>query len=391
MLPGALYAAFAVAALFVLAEIVTRAALKRWGGYYRYTPYWRERQEFDQTMLPGFPPASVEINADGERGGPPPREGERVYRILLIGGSGGECYTLDQGSTWAGVAERLLNTPANLAALGVERVHVGNVSRPIVPCAQLDFMLKKMLPRYRHLDVVLIMVGGSDVVSWLERGAPRELPPPDFSLDRLFERHPEGPWGWTPRRMALWRIASHLNRRIRRPVLRRPDPAGWLRRVRKMRADTPHRIDEVPDATAMLERFSTHLAAMIRTARTKAARVIVVRQPWFGPSPTPEEEAMMWNFGLGRPYREQVTQYFTPRVVDALMRLMDERAVAVAAEAGAEQVDVMSVLEHSARTFYDELHFTPEGAAVIGAQVAAAIQAGSPATPTIPGGVASDP
>ena len=58
------------------------------------------------------------------------------------------------------------------------------------------------------------------------------------------------------------------------------------------------------------------------------------------------------------------------------MRLIDERAVAVAAELGVEQVDLMNVLEHSARTFYDELHFTPEGAATIGAQVAAAIHAG---------------
>ena len=208
--------------------------------------------------------------------------------------------------------ERLLNAPAHLAALGVERVHVGNVSRPIVPCAQLDLMLRKMLPRYRHLDVVLIAVGGSDVISWVERGAPRELPPPDFSLDRLFERHPEGPWGWMPRKTALWRIASHLNRRVRRPVIRRPDSAGWLRRVRKMRAQAPHRIDEVPDATAMLDRFATHLAAMVRTASTKAARVIIVRQPWFGPQPTPEEEGMMWNFGLGRPYREQVTSTSPP-------------------------------------------------------------------------------
>jgi lysophospholipase L1-like esterase len=374
---GVLAAALGVVAalaLPVLAELVARGVLRRWGGYYRYTPYWRERHEFDRALLPTFPPTSmVEINADGERGGPPPREGERVFRGLVVGGSAAECYFLDQDATWPAVVERILNAPEHLAALGVERAHVGNVSRAIVPCAQLVFMLSKILPRYRRLDVALIMVGGSDVVSWMERGTPREIAPAHFSLDRMFEQHPEGPWGWKLRQTALWRIASQLNRRLRRPVVPEPDSSGWLRKVRKMRADAPHRIDEVPDATPMLDHFATHLAALIRVARTKAARVIVVRQPWFGPTPTPEEEALMWNFAVGRPYREEVTTYFTSRVVDAVMRLVDERAVAVAAELGAEQVELMSTLEHSARTFYDELHFTPEGSATVGRHVATAI------------------
>jgi hypothetical protein len=105
--------------------------------------------------------------------------------------------------------------------------------------------------------------------------------------------------------------------------------------------------------------------------------VVLVRQPWFGKTPTPDEEAMFWNFGLGRPYKEKVSTYLTPRVVDALMRAMDARAASVAASMGVQHVDLMASLEPSAKTFYDELHFTPEGAAVVGRAVADAIVRGN--------------
>ncbi len=368
----------------VSAELGARWAMRRWGGYYRYTPHWRERNEIDPETLPGFPAGSlVEINGDGERGDPSPRAGERVYRALVVGGSAAECYFLDQGQSWGAVAQRLLGEPEALAALGVARVHVGNASRAIVPCRQLAFMLGKILPRYQRLDLVLIMVGGADVVSWVERGAMAAVPAGEVNLDKLFEQHPEGPWGWRPKETAVWRALSQLNRRLRRPLVVERDRAGWLRRVRRMRAEARY-LDEVPDATPMLARFERNLTALIEAARPWAARVIVIRQPWFGASPTPEEERMFWNFGLGRPYRETVTTYFTPRVVDALMQQMDARAVAVATRLGVEQLDVMTGHEggpgliRSARTFYDELHFTPEGAEAVGRTVAAAILAPRP-------------
>jgi pimeloyl-ACP methyl ester carboxylesterase len=125
----------------------------------------------------------------------------------------------------------------------------------------------------------------------------------------------------------------------------------------------------------MLDHFERHLRALVETARAKARRVVLVRQPWFGPSPTPEEEATFWNFGLGRPYKEKVSTYLTPRVVDTLLRAMDARAVFVAESLGIEIVDVPGRIERSAHTFYDELHFTPAGAEQVGRLVAAALLA----------------
>ncbi|APR86413.1 Hypothetical protein A7982_11762 [Minicystis rosea] len=361
-------------ALPMVAEGAARIALRRYGGYYRYVPNTRLHMSIDRAALPRLRPvARVEINRDGERGGPPPRDDEKALRALVVGGSAAECLFLDQDQTWGAVVERTLSEPRNLRALGVSRVHVGIVARAIVPCAHIDLSLQKMLPRYPKLDLVLVMVGASDVVSWMEQGLPRTFDhcPPD--LDKLFEQHPEGPWGPALERTALRRIAASLYRNVRHPIAEIGGGGDWLHRTRKMRAEAERIIDEEPDATPMLDNFAQHLTALLHTAQSGATRVILVRQPWLGCDLGPEEQRLLWNFGLGRPYREKVTSYFSARVVDALMRRIDARAAAVADRMGVQHVDLLPDLERSARTFYDCLHFTPEGAETVGRLVADAI------------------
>jgi hypothetical protein len=359
----------------VVAELGARAAVRRWGGYYAHPPYHRSQFAVDAKLFPRIPAtARVEINSMGERGDSPPGSSERALRILCVGGSASECILLDQDATWSAVAQRLLQMPEHVAQLGVPRVHVGNASRAILRCVDIAFLLSKILPRYAHLDVIVAMVGGADVVSWVERGMPPTLAPTQLELHKIFAQHPEGPFGWRPSETALWHIARCLHRRVLRPV-NRCDGGGWMRNVRQSRAEAPHRMDVVPDPAPMLDGFEEGLRALIAVARTRTERVVVVRQPWLGPDPTSEEEAMFWNFGLGRPYREPVSTYLTPRAVDTLMRAMDARSSAVAASEGVEQVDTMATLERSARTFYDELHLTPEGARVVGRLAAEGILA----------------
>jgi hypothetical protein len=294
--------------------------------------------------------------------------------VLVIGGSAAECYFLDQDLTWSAVAQRHLEAPEHLVELGVPRVHVGNVSRSILRCEDLALLLARILPRYSRLDAIVLMVGGADVLSWVESGMPSTFAPPPPGLRKIFEEHPEGPWGWRPSETALWYLARGLRRRALRPTSG-GRPAEWLRRLRRQRAETPARVDVVPDPAPMLDRFERGLDRLLSVARACTERVVLVRQPWFGPVPTTDEEAMFWNFGLGRPYKSPVSAYLTPRAVDALMHAMDARSCAVATARGVDQVDTMGTLERSGRTFYDELHLTPEGAAVVGRLAAMGILA----------------
>jgi hypothetical protein len=367
----ALAGALGVAACAVGAEVTARLALRKSGAYYRYRPYVRRRLDTDRSALPALDLSSyVEINCDGERGGPPPRKGERAYRALVVGGSAAECFCLDQHQTWGAVVERILSRPEHLRELGVDRVHVGNIARAILPSHELYQLLSRILPRYERLDTILIMVGASDVVSWLEEKMPSKLQEGAVPAQRIFEQHPEGPFGISPRRTALWQIATTQYRRIFRPLTITPNSGEWLHRVRAMRAHASRLIDEPADPTPMLDHFEKWLTAIVELCAGKAKRVVIVRQPWLGDTGLPELEKNFWNFGLGRPYKEDVQVYCTVHLAARLMELTDARAARVAADLGVEQIDLSPLLERSDRTYYDFLHFTPEGAANVGRVVA---------------------
>ena len=367
----ALVGALGTAAVALGAEAAARLALRSGGGYYRYRPYVRRRLDIDQSALPGLDASSyVEINCDGERGGPPPRKGERAYRALVVGGSAAECYYLDQQQTWSAVAERVLSRPERLRELGVDRVHIGNIGRAILPCHELHQLLTHILPRYERLDAILIMVGASDIVSWLGEKMPAKLRESAVPSGNIFEQHPDGPWSFSLKNTALWQLVSTQHRRLLRPLTVAPKSGDWLHRVRAMRAGATQMIDESADPTPMLDRFEKWLRAIVTLCASKTRRVVIVRQPWLGDTGSPHLEKMLWNFGIGRPYKEDVKVYCTPALAARLMELADARTARVAADLGVHQIDLIPVLERSARTYYDFLHFTPVGAEVVGRVVA---------------------
>jgi hypothetical protein len=287
-----------------------------------------------------------------------------------------ECYFLDQATSWPYVIQRVLNRPDNLKKLGVERAHVGNISRSLVACQHIHRMLELTLPRYERLDVVVFMVGASDLVHWLEKKTPSVVEDEVIPPGMIFAKHPEGPFGWGPRTLAMRRIASTWNKRLRRPIDVRERAGKRLAQARAMRARAKEVLDTVPDPTPMLDHFETYLRKLIAIAKSRAKRVIVVRQPWFDKEFTPAEASLMWNFGAGKPYVEEVTTYYSHAIVWKLMREIDARASAVARSMGVEQVDLMSVLERNFEIYYDELHHTPKGCEVVGTTVAEAILRG---------------
>ena len=171
MIPQLVVGTLAVAAgAFVAAELAARAWIRSRREYFVWRPWERTLMRLDRDALGMLEPRTrFEVNAYGERGDALPREREGLYRVLVAGGSAAEGYFLDQSSAWHAVLQELLSRPAALARLGSKRVHVGSIARSLVPCEAIAKMLALSLPRYEKLDLVLFMVGASDVVHWLER------------------------------------------------------------------------------------------------------------------------------------------------------------------------------------------------------------------------------
>lgn len=364
----------AVPALLLVAEAACRWWVRRRSRYSVWPPGMRLEIRLAPEVFPQLEPrVRFDINADGERGGDVPRGERGVYRVLAAGGSSVEGFALDQPTSWPGVLERLLNTQDSLHALGAARVHVGNIGHSGVGSADLDLILERVLPQYRHLDAVLIMVGSSDVYHWLEEGAPPLRPPSHIPDLMLFSSHPQQRFGRKPGAWALMEVA----RRLRRSWLHRVDvkerAGAWFATARRMRAQAKELRTTVPDPATVLDHFEHHLHRLLRRAKAHADRVLLVRQPWFEKDYTAEEEACFWHGGLGRAWKETISVYYSHDVINRLLGLIDARAVKVADELGVVQVDVRPLLTGGLQHYYDHDHYTPAGAAIVARRIAGAI------------------
>ena len=364
-----------VAAVLVAVEAGARWMIRR-GRYYVWVPGSRRRFRPDPECYPHLEPrVRFDVNAQGERGGPVPAGGGGAFRVLVVGGSAAECFLLDQESCWPGVLERELADPVRRARLGAQRVHVGNIGRSSVDSHTLRIILEKVLPSYAGLDAIVVMVGASDVLRWLEAGAPPDRPATTLSVGAAFAQHPEVVLGWRPSRWGL----AEVWRRLRERLPPRFEPAGgrWIARARAMRRDAKEVRREVPEAGVVYRSFEEHFAEVLRLCRRAAPRVVVARQPWFEKERfTAEEEAMFWNGGVGQAFREQVTVYYASEVIFALMAGVDARAARLAEAQGVPQVDLRPVLEMNVRFFYDHFHLTPVGCAPVGRLLADVVTRG---------------
>jgi lysophospholipase L1-like esterase len=367
-------AGVAAPALLVVVEAGCRWWVRRRSRYHVWPPGMRLEIRLDSEVFPQLEPlVRFDINADGERGGDVPGDADSVYRVLVAGGSSVECLALDQPTSWPGALERLLNAPDSVRALGARRVHVGNIGHAGVGAAELDLILERVLPQYRHLNAILVMVGASDVYHWLEDGAPPSRPPSAVPEAMLFSSYPGQTFGWKP---GAWGLAE-VARRLRRSWLQRVEVkervGAWFATARRMRAQAKEVRTTMPDATVMVDHFAHHFGRLVRRAQAHANRVLVVCQPWFEGDYTAEEAAHFWNGGVGRPWKESVTVYYGLEVLNRLLDLVQARAANVADELGVAHLNLRPLLTQRLRHYFDHDHYTPAGAALVARAVAAAL------------------
>jgi lysophospholipase L1-like esterase len=339
----------------------------------------------DPAAFPNIEPVvNSRINADGERGDPLPSNRQGLYRVLAAGGSAVECGLLDQRSAWPAVLQGLLNTRESLWALDAKAVSVGNIGRSMFTCERLHTVFKRTFDRYEKLDLVILMVGIADLLDWLMRGAPATLPEGEFKLDDAFSEHPEMTFSWTRRGLALKRMASRICWRL--GFVR--DRKGVGRRfieLRRQRQNARSMIDAVRSPEPLIARFDKYLRLLIRAAHAKGARVLLARQPWLEKTLTPQEDAMMWNFCASQVFFEidEPADYYTHRLVRELLLTVDAHTSRVAREMNVKTVDLLSALPRDTATYYDLLHFTPQGARQVAQKIAATILEGSASRNTL--------
>jgi len=252
-------------------------------------------------------------------------------------------------------------------------VHVGNIGRGGIASEHLNVILEHVLPQYHRLSAIILLVGGNDVFLWLEDGAPSSISASSITVSDVFPYHPKQRFGWQPKRWAVLEVTRRLRRVWLRPLEIRERAAAWVTTARQMRGQATELRTSVPDPAVMVDHFERHFRRLLRRAQAHADRVLVVRQPWFEKDYTPEEAGHLWHGGLGKAWKQKISVYYAQDILNRLMGLVDARAAAVADQLGVEHVDLRLALTPSLENFYDFVHYTPAGAAVVARVVAAAM------------------
>jgi hypothetical protein len=136
----------------------------------------------------------------------------------------------------------------------------------------------------------------------------------------------------------------------------------------------------MPDSGRLLSHFEHHFSRAVIRAQAHADRVLVLRQPWFEKDYTAEERARFWHGGVGKPWKEKVSTYFSLDVVNQLLSLVDARVVTVANTLGVPHLDLRPLLNDGSH-YYDHDHYTAAGAAIVASAVAPALMRISSALP----------
>jgi hypothetical protein len=216
------------------------------------------------------------------------------------------------------------------------------------------------------------MVGGSDLMNWLKKGAPTAYTPNPVPIEEAFEINPEKQFSWRPKRSAFSDILREIRRKWFRSVKVVQRCGRWIGKARAMRAQATEIRDYVPDPENMLSNYERNLRELLNTAKLHADRVLIVGSPWLEKKHyTSEEISHSWHGGIGDSFKgENVTVFYSLEVYSHLMRLLNLRAAQVADELDIEYVNLMPLLEPSLNSFYDHIHFAPAEAAVAAEAIA---------------------
>ena len=349
-------------------ELLCRLWLRHDDRYFAFAPRSTHLYELDSAALPQLPSrVAVRINSDGERGDEYGSD-RGTFRVLVAGGSAAQCLYIDQRSTWPALLQQHLGSSQALTSLRAARVHVGSIGKSGIHSASVNLILRRVLPRYRRVDAIVLMIGAGEALRWIANDAPAGgIPAPD--LEECFEAHPEHVYGFAPRSSAAAEVGKRLRSRFR--VERRTRVGRWLGRARALRNNPPELRETIADPARMLAEYEASLGEIIGLAKMKARHVLVTRQPWFQKDEfTAEENSLFWNFGVEGLAGGDSSVFYGRAVVDDLLERIDACSARVARRSGVDELDLRPLLSPSTANYYDQFHFTVEGNRLVAVAVA---------------------
>jgi lysophospholipase L1-like esterase len=286
-------------------------------------------------------------NSLGFRGPEPPKDFAKRLTVLTIGGSTTECLFLSDGKTWTDeMARRLQQTFPD--------IWVNNAGLDGQSTYGHLILLRDFLDDL-HPRAAVFLVGANDI--GLDAGNPY-----DTSL--------------TPRHSTIRSAASFLTDHLElaglaQNLLRvaRARSGGFghgqidVRTVRRLEDDDKETAAAMRTFSEPLPAFAARVAAIIEESRSHGIEPVLVTQPWLNGDAI--DPATGVDLSL-----VQVRGAANGRLWWRVQELYNDVTRKTAAAHGVLLIDAAREMPKDSRLFYDFLHYTNEGAAVLGDIVA---------------------
>lgn len=330
----------------------------------------------DPTIFPGVSGVSVFTTDHSSLRGDPYVESN--YNILAIGGSTTEELYLDDFETWAHLVQVSLGTTASK-----QQVWVGNAGVSGHTSANHSYVLRYLASQYR-LDTIIMLLGANDLSAYL-LNSDKSIPDPDnqanhtYLMDNTFRTVPKTD-SFQFEDLQLVELSKYLFGYLlpdHNPRVAVQDTSGrWIAQWREWLHQEQTMIP-MPDLEDGLDQYGRNLKIIIRDARAQNVRLVFVTQPviWSENLP-PEIDARLWMFYAGKGAGR-----FDPADLRTAMDAFNARLLEVCEAERIECIDIATSMSGNPDYFFDDMHFTEQGAAEVASLIADYFRDHSPFTP----------
>ena len=150
---------------------------------------------------------------------------------------------------------------------------------------------------------------------------------------------------------------------------------------RARRSSASQIIERLPDLDRPLADYRQNLNAIVDIARARSLRLILLTQPvvW-SPTVSRDVEKLLWLGGVGEfnTERGKPHAYFAVSVLSEAMRRFNAALLEVCGARGVECIDLAAAIPKDRSMFYDDAHFTEQGAKRIAQIIADELKRRSP-------------
>jgi len=367
-------------------ELVLRIAYPAQKHYFVWQPGLRHQFYPDTNILDGVEPVtSFTINRYGLRtdtndlqNGPNLFQGlttgERnssAKYYLCLGASTTEGLYLDDSKTWPAQFAK-----ASKNAGDSSFKFIGNLAKSGCTMRENYIQLKYCVRQYKKITTLFVMGGLNDMTRRLgqdtsyQSGFSFTPQVEDSFVNTIFLKQGRGEGKTWFRKSALFYVfqkAYHCSKLFSVDWVLQDNTGKIYETWRKKRQHASRFLDTLPDMASALDEYGRIINLMIDEAKKQKLRIVFVNESAIWRDSMSEMEiSKLWQGGIGKFQMESGHVYYSPKALRHGLDLYNQKLVSVCAARGVQVIDIDSELPHNLSVFYDDCHFTDEGAREIG-------------------------